>query len=854
MTTGVTRLKVAIIASPNPVGINEPLTYTVSVSNMGTLDAHNVVMTDHLPIAFAPTSVTASQGGQPAQSPFAVTVSLGTIAAGGTATLTIVGRVMGMPGSSITDTASVTLEEIDPAPANDTASVTTKVAAVADLGLSMTPSASTVHDGDSITYTLVASNSGPSAATDVVVSLPLGAAVSYSTSITTQGSASFANGQFTATLGSLAPGAQASLSVFVQAIGVGTFSTTASISSDQADESPDNASATVAVVIEPVVNMAVSITANPSPVAIGQKLVYTVAVTNHGPDAASAVTLTDSLPAGVKFVSASSTLGGQPTLAAGTVTALVGALPSGSVATILITVQPTAPPGSTLVDTASVATTEFDGGDGDETASNSVPVLPSDDLAVSLVPVPGPADVGIPLMLTATVANFGPFAATGVQFQLPLPATAQLVSLSGVPASPAFQVQAGVLLAHLGTLAVGSSTTLTIVLQPESPGPATFTATVTGDELDLIPSNNQATVNLVVNELPGTLQFASPSIIVDNTAGVAAIPVVRTMGALGTVTVQYQTLLSPAATPGLNYVPTSGTLTFANGQTNGTILVPVIDDYYNNHDEYVALALTAPTGGAVLGPATTTILTIHDPTPDFTPPQVTGMNWYGTATAITSIVLAFSEPLQTVTASNPAEYQLSDLGTSGLANPSVSFPVGFSPPVYNAATDTVTLYPVRPLAAGHFYRIEVDGSGTSPILDLAGNALAGSGAGMTGTNYVALLGQGTTLKYFDQTGNLVTLKVTGGGYLDEIRDTTGNGLLLTLEGGIPHKTVLSGTVTRNKGKGSGVTTLGTIAGLGKFGDIRVKLTSPPFMVKPAIPSPCSRALLGQAGNRSLISR
>jgi len=55
--------------------------------------------------------------------------------------------------------------------------------------------------------------------------------------------------------------------------------------------------------------------------------------------------------------------------------------------------------------------------------------------------------------------------------------------------------------------------------------------------------------------------------------------------------------------------------------------------------------------------------------------------------------------------------------------------------------------------------------------------------------------------------------------------------LLTLEGGIPHKTVLSGTVTRTKGKGNGVTTLGSTEGLGQFGDIRVKLTSPPFLVR-----------------------
>ena len=71
-------------------------------------------------------------------------------------------------------------------------------------------------------------------------------------------------------------GVQATVSVVVQALGVGTFSTTASISSDQADPTPGDNSATVSVIIEPVVDLAVSIAANPSPVAVGQNLVYTV--------------------------------------------------------------------------------------------------------------------------------------------------------------------------------------------------------------------------------------------------------------------------------------------------------------------------------------------------------------------------------------------------------------------------------------------------------------------------------------------------------------------------------------------------------------------------------------------------
>ncbi len=831
MIQGVTGLKVSIVATPNPVAISEPLTYSITISNVGTLAAHDVAFTDQLPYPFAPTSVTASQGSSPVQTQHSIMVSLGTIAGGGAATVTIVGTVLGGAGPTLTDSASVTLDEIDPTPANDSASVTTKVAAMADLSLAMTPSADTVHDGDSLTYTLTASNQGPSTATDVQISMPLDPGVKFTSASTSQGSASFATGQLTASLGSMAAGSQATVSVVVQAQSVGTLATTASIASDQADPTPNDNSARVSVNVLPVVGLAVSIAANPGAVAVGQDLVYTVEVENDGPDAASDVTLTNVLPAGVSFVSASSNFGTAPTVSSGSVITAIGALPTGSTATILITVQPTTPPGSTLVDTASVSSAELNADTSGNTASSSVSVLPSDDLAVTLAPVAGPLQLGQPLTLTATVSNLGPSTATGVKLQLPLAAEAQIVSVAEVPGSPLVQVQAGALIAGLGSLAPGASSTVTVIVRPMAGGEAAFTAAVTGDEFDLSPANNQATVNVMVTESPGVLQFASPLTAVDDTAGVAALSVVRTVGALGTVTVHYQTMLADAATPGLNYVPTSGTLTFADGQTTGTILVPVLADYYNNHDEYVALALTAPTGGAVLGASSTTILRIHDPDPDFTPPQVTGLQWYGTSTAISTIVLSFSEPLQAASASNPAAYQLSDLGTERTGQSSGQHRGGFYPPVYNSALDTVTLFPVQTLPAGHFYRIQVDGTGVAPILDLAGNPLAGAGAGMTGTNYVALIGQGTTLNYFDQTGNFVTLKVKGGGYLDEIRDPNGNGLLVTLEGGVPHKTVLSGSVLRIKGKGSGVTTLGAIAGLGKFGSIRVKLSSPPFMVR-----------------------
>jgi hypothetical protein len=47
---------------------------------------------------------------------------------------------------------------------------------------------------------------------------------------------------------------------------------------------------------------------------------------------------------------------------------------------------------------------------------------------------------------------------------------------------------------------------------------------------------------------------------------------------------------------------------------------------------------------------------------------------------------------------------------------------------------------------------------------------------------------------------------------------------------VPHHTTLTGTIKVRK-KSSGQTDLGTITGLGQFGDVRVLLKTPPFRVK-----------------------
>ena len=134
-----------------------------------------------------------------------------------------------------------------------------------------------------------------------------------------------------------------------------------------------------------------------------------------------------------------------------------------------------------------------------------------------------------------------------------------------------------------------------------------------------------------------------------------------------------------------------------------------------------------------------------------------------------------------------------------------------------------------PLASNRFYQIAIVGTGTTAIRDLAGNLLDGASNDLAGTNYVASFGQGTKLNYVDQTGNKVSLKLSGGGYLEDVL-YQGEGQMLTVIGQRPRRTVLSGTLKRIK-RSSGATNLGVIRGLGNFGDVQITMKSPPFLVR-----------------------
>lgn len=120
--------------------------------------------------------------------------------------------------------------------------------------------------------------------------------------------------------------------------------------------------------------------ATPEPVGIGQQLGYSVDVLNEGPQAATAVTFTDTLPSNVTFVSASASQGTcvQANLV---VTCNLGALASGTDSDISIIVIPNA--AATITNSMDVTANETDSVPANNSATQSSTVVPVYTLTVA---------------------------------------------------------------------------------------------------------------------------------------------------------------------------------------------------------------------------------------------------------------------------------------------------------------------------------------------------------------------------------------------------------------------------------------------------------------------------------------
>ncbi len=298
----------------------QTVTYTLKVTNNGPSDAAAVRVVDQIPVeaqAVLALESIAGPDGSTCQSSSATTMScsLDGLASGSSANVTVVARVhhSAAPGLDIINSATVSSAVFDPQPDNNTSSAQgTTGPRQADIALAKTVSSEPVLAGGSITYTVTASNLGPSDASDVVITDEVPPSIAPTAASTDRGTCqidgqvvtcSIASGQDAA--GAMPVGTTATITISGM-LAVDATDATNSATYEPTDGSPDpdpgnNTATTGKVKVTAQADLAVtktSLTQSP-PAAAGETVDYDIRVVNLGPSTAPEVSLHDELPAGL---------------------------------------------------------------------------------------------------------------------------------------------------------------------------------------------------------------------------------------------------------------------------------------------------------------------------------------------------------------------------------------------------------------------------------------------------------------------------------------------------------------------------------------------------------------------------
>ena len=369
---------------------------------------------------------------------------------------------------------------------------------VTDLSIIKSDSPDPVAAGSNLSYTLTVANAGPLDATGVTVTDTLPAGVTFVSSSPGSPTCNESSGTLTCALGTLASGT--TIAVTIQ-VGVdpstrGTLTNTANVAGNETDTDPSNDTSTATTSVIGEADLSVTKSDSPDQVVAGTDLSYVLTVANAGPSDATSVTITDTLPAGVTFVSSSPA---SPTCneSSGTMTCALGTLASGATTTIEVQVGVDPSTRGTLSNTASVASNETDPNPSNDTSSATTSVTAEADLSVTKGDSPDPVVAGTELSYTLTVSNVGTSSATGVSL---IDALSSAMSFSS--ASPRCTYSAGTHQVTCSIVEVGPGETTTVTLQvivdSSATGTISNTATAASAETDLSPADNAATATTTV--------------------------------------------------------------------------------------------------------------------------------------------------------------------------------------------------------------------------------------------------------------------------------------------------------------------------------------------------------------------
>ncbi len=439
-------------------------TYALTATNSGTAPSSGAVsVTDTLPAGLTPTA--ASGVGWTCAGPAGQNVTctradaLGAGAAYPPIAVTV--TVLQSAPNSVTNQASVS-----GGGQTNTASDVTNVVSQADVSVAKTVSNPAPNQNASVTFTVTTANNGPSDSTGVVVTDLLPPGLKF-VSATPGGSTTYDSTSGVWNIGTLANGANVTLSIVATVTGTTPITNTATkTAQNETDPVAGNNSASASIAGQSA-DIGVTKTVSNAAPRLGENVAYTLVANNLGPSTAVGVQLVDVLPAGLQFVSAT---GSQGSFNPATGIWNIGSIANGGTASLQLIANVKSR--GTIVNTVTAAV----GGTFDPNLSNNaasativagLPGLPDTSGldAGAGATRPGPPS-GIPggwlalLTLLAAVAGLGALALAGLghlrkdRARLALSAFAVLVSLV------------------LGSVLIGQVRTIPVATSASVPTPA----------------------------------------------------------------------------------------------------------------------------------------------------------------------------------------------------------------------------------------------------------------------------------------------------------------------------------------------------------------------------------------------
>ncbi|WP_205501584.1 T9SS type A sorting domain-containing protein [Rufibacter psychrotolerans] len=477
-------------AASAPYTIGKPFTYTVTVTNNGPIAASNIRVTDLLDPAklqFISSSDAANYV------PSTGVWTVGSLLTGASKILTITAspKVLG----DIFTTATQTHTEPDKVEANNSATALINVQAAADIEVKNVSDKTTYNNGDLVTYTVTAKNLGPNPATGVVVTdkLPTGLTLAG----TAPAGYDVATGNWT--VGSLAVNETKTLTLVARTSALGAITTTATLGSRsgfQVDEVSSNNTASTTITVAPSADVAVTSTVSSANPGQNEEVMFTIKAANNGPNNATNVSVANQLPAGMVVTSTSASLG---SFNASTGVWSVGTIASGGSQTLTVYAKAAATGSYTLTSTQTHP--EFDSQSGNNSASSTIAVKSTADVAVTntvSAPTGTTYTTGETVTYTVRVTNNGPSAATNVVVTDKLPGTLTYAHTSNKVSTgtSTYNASTGDITWTVGTLASGATATMTFTATINQSAVITTTATQTHTEYDNVSSNNSASNNI----------------------------------------------------------------------------------------------------------------------------------------------------------------------------------------------------------------------------------------------------------------------------------------------------------------------------------------------------------------------